>query len=100
MIKRHWKPYMLIEYKDEGMKESAECLLTAIDFDAEILTLTPVNEFYKQEEFFANLKYCSFSKRMSVATMDGEKIKAPKNNFIRGKMLPNGDPEEVFNDVS
>lgn len=100
MVKRHWKPYMIIEYKDEGMLHSAECLLSAIDFDAELLTLTPINEFYDRKEFTANLKYCSFSKRLKAETVDGAKLKVPNNNFLRAKILPNGDPEEVFDDAS
>lgn len=86
MIKKHWKPYMIIDYQDNGMKFPAECLLSAIDFDAEILTLTPINEFYNQNEFEANLKYCSIPKRLKAVTINGVKQKEPSDNLIKAKI--------------
>ncbi len=52
-----WKAYMSIEYKDNGMEHSAECLLSPIDFDAEILNLTPMDDFYFQREFPAHIQF-------------------------------------------
>jgi len=86
MVKRHWKPYMIIQYQDHGMTHPAECLLSAIDFDAEILTLTPINEFYEQKEFDANLKYCSI-KRLKVESVHGNKIEHKAYNFIKSKKI-------------
>lgn len=88
MVKRSWKPYMIIDYKDEGMLHPVDCLLSAIDFDAEILTLTPINDFYEQREFKANLKFCSIPNRLRAATIDGKKISDPKENFIKAKQFP------------
>lgn len=88
MVNRHWKPYMLIDYQDNGMKLPALCLLSAIDFDAEMLTLTPIDEFYNRDEFHANLKYCSIPKRMRAATIEGKIQKDPADNFIKGKKCP------------
>jgi hypothetical protein len=85
MVKRHWKPYQVVNYQDEGMKFPAECLLSAIDFDAEILTLTPINDFYNQQEFQANLKFCSIPKGMKVAAVNGKRIPDPSENFIKAK---------------
>lgn len=84
MIKRHWKPYQVVLYKDEGMKHPAECLLSAIDFDAEVLTLTPINDFYNQWEFKANLKFCTIPK-IRVAAVNGKRVPDPAENFIKAK---------------
>lgn len=88
MVKRHWKPYMAVTYKDEGMKVPVECLLSAIDFDAEILTLTPIDAAYHQDEFKANLKFVSIPKRMKAVALNGEKIVDPITNFIKGRKYP------------
>lgn len=88
MVKRHWKPYMAVTYKDEGMKAPVECLLSAIDFDAEILTLTPIDTAYHQDEFKANLKFVSIPKRMKAVAINGEKIADPIANFIKGRKYP------------
>jgi len=87
IVKRSWKPYMVIEYKDEGMDHSAECLLSAIDFDAEILTLTPLNNFYEQKEFPANLRFCEVRKRLMAASINGKKIKNPEENIVKAKVF-------------
>lgn len=63
MCKRSWKGYCLINYKDHGMQLPIECLLVCIDFDAEIMTLMPINDFYEQKDFPANIKYCEIPKR-------------------------------------
>jgi hypothetical protein len=100
MVKSHWKPYMIIDYKDDGMKFPAECLLSAIDFDAEILTLTPINDFYNQTEFEANLKFCSIPKRLKAAAVHGQKIKEPTENFIKAKMdILEDDTETEYDDA-
>lgn len=87
MVKRHWKPYMIIDYQDNGMKFPAACLLSGIDFDAEILTLTPINEYYNQKEFPASLKYCFIPKRLKAAAINGEIQKDPADNLIKAKQL-------------
>lgn len=99
MVKRHWKPYMIIDYKDGGMMLPVECLLSAIDFDAEILTLTPMNDFFERKEFKANLKYCFIPKRLKPASINGEKVKDINDNFIKSKMDIYNDENE-FDDAS
>lgn len=91
MVKRRWKPYESIMYQDKGMKFPAECLLSAIDFDAEMLTLSPMNDFYEQKEFQANLQFCSIPKGMKAAAIDGKKVKEPNENFIMAKKIGMGD---------
>lgn len=88
MVKRQWKPYMFIDYKDNGMKLPVECILSGIDFDAEILTLTPINDFYRRDEFQANLKYCFIPKRLKAVIINGELQKEPSDNFIKSKIHP------------
>lgn len=88
MVKRHWKPYMAINYQDKGMKHPAECLLSAIDFDAELLTLTPIDDFYEQKEFKAPIQFCSIPKRMKAIAINGEKITEPTENFIKARKYP------------
>lgn len=90
MIKRRWKAYETILYQDAGMKYPAECLLSEVDFDGEVLTLTPMNDFYQQNEFQANLKYCSLPK-MKPAAIDGKKISDKNDNFIKAKKIGSGD---------
>lgn len=79
---------MAVTYKDEGMQVPVECLLSAIDFDAEILTLTPIDPAFHQDEFKANLKFISIPKRMKVVSINGEKIVDPISNFIKGRKYP------------
>ena len=88
MVKRHWKPYMVVSYRDNGMKEPVECLLSAIDFDAELLSLTPISSDYHQDEFKACLKFCSIPKRMKAVAINGEKISDPSENIIKGRKYP------------
>lgn len=78
---------MSVEYQDHGMKHPAECLLCAIDFDAEILTLAPLNDFYQQKEFKANLKYCFLSKRMKAESVNGKKVKDRVENDLKVKKI-------------
>ena len=86
MVKRHWKPYMIILYQDHGMTSPAECLLSAIDFDAEILTLTPISENFNQWEFPANLEFCTVGK-IRVVAKEGKKWEHPNENFIKAKKI-------------
>lgn len=88
MIKRHWKPYMVVAYQDNGMQSPIECMLSAIDFDAEVLTLTPMEPIYVQREFSANLKFCSIPKRMKAISVNGKKIIEPTENFIKARKYP------------
>lgn len=75
MCKKHWKPYSIIHYQEERMLHPVECLLSGIDFDAELMILTPVDEFYDQREFPANIKYCSIPpKKLTAVTYNGKRI--------------------------
>jgi hypothetical protein len=89
MVKRHWKPYMVVAYQDKGMLYHAECLLSAIDFDAELLTLTPIADFYEQKEFKAPIQFCSIPKReMKPAYIHGKKVVEVNENFIKSRKYP------------
>lgn len=87
MCKTKWKAYMTVEYQDHGMKHPAQCLLSAIDFDSEILTLTPLDDFYEQREFSAHIQFCSFSKRLRPSAINGKKVNEPTENTIKAKKI-------------
>lgn len=87
MVKTKWKAYMTIEYKDAGMQQSAACLLSSIDFDAEILTLTPLDNFYATTEFQANLQFCSLSQRLKPAAINGKKVSYTNDNSLKAKKI-------------
>lgn len=87
MVKIKWKAYMTVEYQDKGMKHPAACLLSGIDFDAELLTLTPIDTFYKQEEIYAPIQFCSLSKRLKVSAINGEKVKDTIENELKGRKI-------------
>jgi hypothetical protein len=77
MIKRSWKAYEEIEYKQARMNRSMLCLLVSVDFDDECLTLQPLlGEEYTNKDFVADIKFCSIPrKKMQAAIVNGEKIK-------------------------
>lgn len=87
MCKLKFKAYMSIEYKDYGMTHPAECLLSAVDFDAEQMKLTPLNDFYEQREFWGHIQFCSLSNRMKMAAKNGKKIPDTKTNEIKAKKI-------------
>lgn len=65
MVKRAYKPYMIILYKARYNKELVpiECLLVSIDFDNELMTLQPLEDvkFDVQEgTFITSISNCSF----------------------------------------
>lgn len=97
MVKRSWKPYETILYQDAGMKFPAKCLLSEIDFDAEILTLTPLNDFYNQTEFKANLQFCQLPK-MKAAAVNGKKVIENSDNIVKAKMMGDSDYFELDED--
>lgn len=65
MTKRSWKGYMVILYQEKRMTEPIECLLLEIDFEAEIMTLCPIDEIYQNKDFPANITYCSVQKKVT-----------------------------------
>lgn len=65
MTKRSWKGYMVILYQEKRMPEPIECLLLEIDFEAEIMTLCPIDEHYQNKDFPANIKYCSVPEKVT-----------------------------------
>jgi hypothetical protein len=74
---------MTILYQDNGMKKPVECMLSAIDFDSEILTLTPFPESsYEANEFHAHIRFCTVQ-RLRLA-----KDTEPKDNFIKARKYP------------
>ena len=77
MIKRSWKAYEEILYKQARMNRAMLCLLVSIDFDDECMTLQPMlGEEYTNRDFVADIKFCSIPrKKMEAATINGEKIK-------------------------
>ena len=88
MIKAHWKPYMLVVYQDRGMKFPAECLLSGIDFDSELLTLTPLDGLHEEHEFTGHIQFCSIPKRMKAISVNGKKVSDPIENHIKGRKYP------------
>jgi len=60
MIKTNWKPYMKIEFKTSSMDNPIICILLAINFESEILTILPVDtETYEPDEVFMPIQYIS-----------------------------------------
>ena len=59
-VKYKFRAYMQIEYKHPRMKESIRCLLTAINFDNETMTLCAMNtDYYTEDGFDAPIQHCS-----------------------------------------
>lgn len=63
LVRRSWKAYQTVLYQHDRMELPIECLVAEIDFDNESMTLQPMHEFYEQEDFTANIKYCSVPRR-------------------------------------
>jgi len=58
MIKTNWKPYMKLEFKTSSMENPIMCILLAINFESEILTMLPVDtETYEPDEVFMPIQY-------------------------------------------
>lgn len=58
MIKTNWKPYMKLEFKTSSMENPIICILLAINFESEILTILPVDtETYEPDEVFMPIQY-------------------------------------------
>ena len=68
MIKMRFKPYMIIAYQTNRMPLPVDCLLSAIDFDNELMTLTPLDGWWVNKEFDTPIQFCSLPKqKMKVA---------------------------------
>jgi hypothetical protein len=76
MVKRSWKPYMEIEYKNARMKEGIICLLVGVNFDDEEMELQPIDKIYVQKTFFTAISCCNIPKKqLKIAAKDGKIIK-------------------------
>ena len=53
---------MQIDYKNPRMEESARCMICAIDFDNEIITLSSLDEKYEEDNFITNISNCFLPK--------------------------------------
>lgn len=67
MVKRAYKPYMVILYRQRYFLEAKtiECLLVSIDFDNELVTLQPLesaNYDILTSTFITSISNCSFPK--------------------------------------
>jgi hypothetical protein len=61
-IKYKFKAYMQIDYKSPRMEEPIRCMLIAIDFDNEVMTLTPIDYDYENDNFNTTILYCFLPK--------------------------------------
>ena len=58
-VKKNFKAYQRINFVSPTNKKTVECLLVAIHFDRELLTLDPLNKvLYLDEEFVSHIKDC------------------------------------------
>lgn len=63
MIKRMWRPYMMLEYKTPGMKNPIEVILKGINFEDEVLIVAPLDlNLYHDEDKSVCLKYIEIPK--------------------------------------
>lgn len=85
MVKRSWKPYMMIEYKHTRMMEGIRCMLISINFDDEIMELQPIGDNYYSQSFFSSIQNCSLPKKLKVVSLNGKKIE-DKIYMTRGKV--------------
>lgn len=69
MLKINFRPYMLIDYKPERSERVYEMLLAGIDFDKEVMTLSPMQiNYYENQDYVVSISTCSIAKRkMRVA---------------------------------
>ena len=56
--KYKFRAYMQIDYKPPRMEESVRCMLVAVDFDNEIMTLSSTEIDCENDNFIVNIKYC------------------------------------------
>lgn len=62
-VKKKFKAYQLIDYYNRGMDRPVECMLIAINFDTEILTLRtfPNDSPFTDEEFTVHISQCKIA---------------------------------------
>jgi hypothetical protein len=88
MIKRHWKPYMIVHYKHPRMHEGIDCMLISIHFDDEIVELQPFGENHYQQSFFSGIQNISIPKRLKAVSIGGKKVEREplvvSNKILKG----------------
>lgn len=62
MVKRSFKPYMILIFHDLG--KDVEMMLLAVNFDNEVFTLSPLDTgFYEDEAIHVSISKVSFKKK-------------------------------------
>jgi hypothetical protein len=63
MVKLKWTAYREIFYYDRVLQATISCMLVAVDFDNETMTLRPFpDDIYEPENFSANIRDCELPK--------------------------------------
>jgi hypothetical protein len=79
---------MVVQYKDRGMGQLADCLLCSVDFDAELLKLIPFDDVHQEKTFYGAIQYCSLPKRgMKAVSLNGNKIKEKTGDELRKDLI-------------
>lgn len=62
-VKKRFKAYQLIEFQHAHMPDPVECMLVAVNFDTEILTLRPFPDSnpFEQDEFPVHISQCKIA---------------------------------------
>lgn len=64
MVKRSFKPYMILIFHDRD--KDVEMMLLAAHFDNEVFTLSPVDtDFYEDESITVSISKVSFPKKVT-----------------------------------
>jgi len=59
LMKLKIKAYMQVDYQPNRKKDPIRCMLTGVNFDAELMTLYPLDQKkYDNDNFEANPKWC------------------------------------------
>ncbi len=81
-IKRRWKAYEVVLYKNDRMKNwdgglgvEVECMVCCINFDEETILLQTIEKgIFTDEEFYASIKNIETA-RPKLSVVGGKKIK-------------------------
>lgn len=62
-MKKRFKAYQLIEFQHRDMEHPIECMLVAVNFDTEILTLRPFPDHnpFDLDEFHVHISQCKIA---------------------------------------
>lgn len=88
MVKRSWKPYMILHYQNKRMEYPVECLLVMADFDDEIFELQPLDQdTYEQQTFFTSIENVHVPKKKMKAVYVGGRKVVDQVNPLHKKIL-------------